>query len=182
MIHNDACYEVCTHWGWFRLDEGAYRDYLAGKLWISTVPGETPPPAAVDAPCAVLPKDISAEALRLRDDAAKCGVYAALMELRPTEAVPVPYKRRMSELSIDELKLSVRSSNGLMRSGASTFGKLSQLIDSERGLRGVRNLGAKSEKEISVAFFTACYQQLDPTEKAVFWQRVLEHSAPASSL
>ena len=25
-------YEVHTYWGWFRLDEGAYQDYLAGKL------------------------------------------------------------------------------------------------------------------------------------------------------
>ena len=32
MIHNDTYYEVSTNWGWFRLDEGAYRDYLAGKL------------------------------------------------------------------------------------------------------------------------------------------------------
>ena len=69
MIHNDTYYEVSTNWGWFRLDEGAYRDYLAG---------------------------------------------------------------------------------------ASTFGKLCQLMDSERGLRGVRNLGAKSEKEISTAFISAC--------------------------
>ena len=39
MIHNDTWYEVKTHWGWFRLDEGAYRDYLQGKLWITWKPG-----------------------------------------------------------------------------------------------------------------------------------------------
>lgn len=30
---------VQTHWGSFLLDEGAYRDYLLGKLWITWVPG-----------------------------------------------------------------------------------------------------------------------------------------------
>ena len=44
----------------------------------------------------------------------------------------------------------------------------------ETGLRGVRNLGAKSEKEITIAFISACYQQLNSTEKAVFWQKVLD--------
>ena len=178
-MHKDAYYEVKTHWGHFRLDEAAYRDYLAGKLWIGMAPGGPQTPVPVEAPCAALLSHISGEALRLRDIAAKNGLYDTLRQLRPGAAVPVPYKPRMSELSIDELNLSVRSSNGLMRSGASTFGKLSLLIDSERGLRGVRNLGAKSEKEISIAFITACYRQLDPVEKAAFWQSVIDESEPS---
>ena len=33
IFMNQNCkYEVHTYWGWFRLDEGAYQDYLAGKL------------------------------------------------------------------------------------------------------------------------------------------------------
>lgn len=32
-------HQVQTHWGSFLLDEGAYRDYLLGKLWITWVPG-----------------------------------------------------------------------------------------------------------------------------------------------
>ena len=31
-------YEVHTKYGWFSLDEGAYQDYLAGKLWITWPP------------------------------------------------------------------------------------------------------------------------------------------------
>ena len=38
-MENGAKYEVNTYWGWFRLDEGAYRDYLAGRLWICRTPG-----------------------------------------------------------------------------------------------------------------------------------------------
>ena len=80
----------------------------------------------------------------------------------------------MSNVPIDEMNLSVRSSNGLMRAGASTFGKLRDILERERGLRGIRNLGEKSEKEISIAFISACYQQLTATEKAVFWQQILD--------
>ena len=46
-MENGAKYEVNTYWGWFRLDEGASRDYLAGRLWICRTPGgrRTPAPA-----------------------------------------------------------------------------------------------------------------------------------------
>lgn len=33
-------YIVHTNWGRFRLDKGAYRDYLVGNLWISWAPGK----------------------------------------------------------------------------------------------------------------------------------------------
>ena len=35
----DESYVVRTHLGCFRLDRGAYEDYLAGKLWITWIPG-----------------------------------------------------------------------------------------------------------------------------------------------
>ena len=45
------------------------------------------------------------------------------------------------------------------------------------GLKKIRNLGAKSEREIIRSFFTACYYKLNPAEQAVFWQKVIERSA-----
>lgn len=174
MIHNDTWYEVKTHWGWFRLDEGAYRDYLEGKLWITWKPGRPQQSQKIEGAEELIPTTVSEEAVQLRDKAGKYGVYNTLQQLIPGERLVLPYKQRMSNLSIEEMNLSVRASNGLMRAGASTFGKLQSLIDSEHGLRGVRNLGAKSEKEISVAFLSACYQQLNSTERAVFWQKVLD--------
>ena len=42
----DESYEVRTHWGWFRLDRGAYEDYLTGKLWITWIPGKPKEQAA----------------------------------------------------------------------------------------------------------------------------------------
>ena len=176
MIHNDTWYDVKTHWGWFRLDEGAYRDYLEGRLWITWKPGKTQEPQKIEEAAALMPADISEEAVKLRDLAGRNGVYNTLQNMVPGEQIVVPYKQRMSSISIDEMNLSVRSSNGLMRAGASTFGKLYALIESEHGLRGVRNLGSKSEKEINIAFISACYQQLNSTEKATFWQKVLDNT------
>ena len=53
------------------------------------------------------------------------------------------------------------------------FGKLFDLLCSETGLRGVRNLGTKSEAEILACFLSACYSFLTPGEKAAFWQQIL---------
>ena len=43
-MKNGARYVVTTHWGTFSLDEGAYQDYLAGKLWICWTPGKSTQP------------------------------------------------------------------------------------------------------------------------------------------
>jgi len=171
-MHNELWYDVCTHWGWFRLDEGAYRDYLAGKLWIDWKPGGRQQKNPV---CAEpIPPEIGTEALRLRDMADRQGAYDVISRLMPGQQVLMPYKARMSGISIEELNLSVRASNGLMRAGVSTFGKLKQLIELPNSLRSVRNLGLKSEREIMTCFFSACYQLMTAAEKALYWQLVID--------
>lgn len=164
-----ARYTVKTRYGVFSLDEGSYRDYLAGKLWINWPPEREPnQPAKHES----LPPNVTKEAIRLRDSASKHGVLPVLWRfiMMPN----APYKDRMHEVSIYELNLSVRSSNGLMRAGIQNFGKLNQLIETEKGISAVRNLGAKSVKEIKDMFIMECYARLLPYEKAVFWQEVLE--------
>ena len=167
FIHEEW-FEVHTYWGWFRLDRGAYQDYLAGKLWISWVPAGARNPQA-HAALPPLPQALSPRAIELRKRAAREGAYLLLQRLCPGGEVSIPYKIRMRDLPIDELSLSVRSSNGLMRAGARSFGKLWTLM-SEDGLRSVRNLGLKSEREILRCFFLACYARLTPAERARFWQ------------
>lgn len=165
-----ARYKVQTRYGWFSLDEGAYRDYLAGKLtWIDWPPlrNERKPEAQ-----ATLPPNVSQEAVQLRDKAEKRGVFPVLQQFQAVS--PSPYKQRMSQTHIEELNLSVRSSNGLMRAGVDTFGKLDDLIKRTGGIASVRNLGAKSVKEIQGAFLESCYYKLLPYEKAEFWQGVLD--------
>ena len=60
-MKNGAKYDVQTRWGWFRLDEGAYRDYLAGRLWICWEPGK--PQSAPEDGCGRLPVSDEARAL-----------------------------------------------------------------------------------------------------------------------
>jgi len=83
----------------------------------------------------------------------------------------------MRDTSIEEMCLSVRSSNGLMRAGASTFGKVKALMEQENGLLTVRNLGTKSEKEIKLCFFNSCYSLPNEYEKAAWWQDVIDRNS-----
>ena len=174
IIILEEYFDVKTYWGWFRLDRGAYEDYLAGKLWITWVPGNRRQQMSTVQAAAPLPPDVTAEAIRLRDIAAKQGSYTTLQAMFPGIQVAIPYKQRMKNKPIDELALSVRSSNGLMRANAGTFGRLWELLSRETGLRAVRNLGAKSETEIKRCFFDACYYSLTAGEQAIYWQTVID--------
>lgn len=172
----EESYEVKTHWGWFRLDEGAYRDYLQNKLWITWRPQSMSLPPNGGEPTAeqALPPSVTEEAVRLRDEAAKQDAYLFAKARFPGISAPIPFKPKMKMISINELSLSVRASNCLMRSGASTFGALYEIISSEAGLRSIRNLGLKSEEEIYHCFFAACYYLLTPGEKAQYWQKIVD--------
>ena len=171
-MKNGARYVVTTHWGTFSLDEGAYQDYLAGKLWISWTPGNSMQ-SRQTAVSETLPPHVTDQAVSLREQADKIGVLPTLRQLGIHEAI-VPYSPRLADLSIDEMNLTVRSGNGLKRAGAKTFGSLKDLLSMENGIRNVRNLGAKSEKEITQLFFEECYARLLPYERAQYWQEVLE--------
>lgn len=170
-MKNGAKYVVTTHWGTFLLDEGAYQDYLAGTLWICWTPGK---PAEKKADTrSYIPPHVTSRALDLSDQADKFGVLQTLKGIGLHEAL-VPYSSRFDALSIDELNLTVRSSNGLKRAGALTFGQLRDLLAIENGLLNVRNIGQKSTKEIKQVFFEECYSKLLPHEKAQYWQDVLD--------
>ena len=167
---NRPRYKVQTRYGWFSLDEGSYRDYLSGKLqWINWPPLRDPNEPIQKDP---LPPNTSPKALKLRDRAAKCGVLELLKEFAVCPSAP--FKERMNDIPIYEMNLTVRASNGLMRAGVQNFGRLNQLIQSETGILSVRNLGAKSTKEIQNAFLIECYTRLLSYEKVEFWQDVLD--------
>ena len=170
-MEKGARYVVTTHWGTFSLDEGSYQDYLAGNHWICWTPGKpTPPKPQTDG---YVPLDVTDRAIALREQADRIGILAALHNLGFHEAL-VPYSPRLSDVSIDEMNLTVRSSNGLKRANAGTFGKLRDLLAIENGIMSVRNLGQKSAKEIKQHFFEECYSRLLPYEKARYWQEVID--------
>ena len=168
-MKNGARYVVTTHWGTFSLDEGSYQDYLAGKLWICWTPGKPEQQVNTDH----IPVNVTDRAVSLRDDADKMGILATLHKLGIHEAI-VPYSTRFEELAIDEINLTVRSSNGLKRANIHTFGQLHDRMQTENGLINIRNIGQKSLKEIKQMFFEECYSRLLPYEKAKYWQEVID--------
>ena len=170
-MKNGARYVVTTHWGTFSLDEASYQDYLAGNLWICWTPGKPAQPQHTT--CGHVPPNVTDRAVTLRDQADESGVLATLHQLGIHEAL-VPYSTRLADLSIDEMNLTVRSSNGLKRANAGTFGRLRDLLAMENGILSVRNLGQKSAKEIKQLFFEECYARLLPYEKAHYWQEVID--------
>lgn len=169
-MKNGARYVVTTHWGTFSLDEGSYQDYLAGDLWICWTPGRTQ-----SNPAAQIPGNVSERAITLRDEADKTGVLTSLQELGAQETV-VPYSPRLEEMSVDELNLTVRSSNGLKRAGIHTFGQLKERMETEKGLTNLRNIGKKSIREIKQLFIEECYAKLLPYERVQYWQEVLDNT------
>ena len=153
-MKNGARYVVTTHWGTFSLDEGSYQDYLAGNHWICWTPGK--PKQAQIVTNGYVPPNVTDRAIALREQADRIGVLATLHQLGVHDAI-APYSTRLSDLSIDEMNLTVRSSNGLKRANAGTFGRLKELLAMENGILSVRNLGQKSAKEIKQLFFEECY-------------------------
>ena len=170
-MKNGARYVVTTHWGTFSLDEASYQDYLAGNLWICWTPGK---PQQKQIVSGYMPPNVTDRAVALRDQADKSGVLSTLHQLGIHDAL-VPYSSRLADLSIDEMNLTVRSSNGLKRANAGTFGRLRDLLAMENGILSVRNLGQKSAKEIKQLFFEECYSRLLPYEKAQYWQDILDN-------
>ena len=169
-MKNGARYVVTTHWGTFSLDEGSYQDYLAGKLWICWTPGKL---NQEQAPTDHIPVNVTDRAIALREQADKIGILEALRRMGVHEAL-VPYSNRLAELSIDEMNLTVRSSNGLKRANIHAFSQLYDRMQTENGLINIRNIGQKSLKEIKQLFFEECYVRLLPYEKAYYWQEVLD--------
>ena len=170
-MRNGARYVVTTHWGTFSLDEGSYQDYLAGKLWICWTPGKQDHPR--QNLNGYVPPNVTERAVSMREQADRIGVLAALHQLGIHDAL-VPYSIRLADLSIDEMNLTVRSSNGLKRANIHTFSSLKEVLSIENGLLNIRNIGQKSIKEIKQLFFEECYARLLPYEKAQYWQEVLD--------
>ena len=166
-----ARYVVTTHWGTFSLDEASYQDYLAGNLWICWTPGKSTQPQQIVS--GYVSPNVTERAISLRDQADKIGVLATLHQLGIHDVI-VPYSSRLADLSIDEMNLTVRSSNGLKRANIHTFSTLKEILAIENGLLNIRNIGQKSIKEIKQLFFEECYTRLLPYEKARYWQEVLD--------
>lgn len=87
--------------------------------------------------------------------------------------VKIPFSNTALSLEIDELVLSVRSSNALKRAGIATIGNLLEFISCEN-LKSLRNLGVKSRKEIQTKLLVFGYDRLMEKEKLAFFRELLD--------
>lgn len=110
----------------------------------------------------------------LREQAEQGSLSAILTRIH-AQQTRIPFRRRMAALSLEELNLSVRSRNCLMRAGLRTFGDLNEQLSREGDISKIRNLGVKSREEIIRIFRAECYARLNGAEKLDYWQRVLEY-------
>lgn len=121
-------------------------------------------------------------AYALYEGAEQLGLLTVLSAFGDNIRVHVPMSELFCGRSIEELGLSVRSRNGLMRSGATTIGAVFEIIMSEEGLGNVRNLGKKSVGEIKTAMLVCGYAELNERERIAFWQDILnENELPKKS-
>ena len=101
------------------------------------------------------------------------GVEATFRKLGRTPHVRLPMSRVLLERPTDELPLSVRSRNALMRAGLFTVDRLTDFIQENGGLTGIRNLGKVSIQEVKLTLIQAAYDQLSEKEKIEFWNYAL---------
>lgn len=103
----------------------------------------------------------------------EAGVAATFHQLGRIPRVRLPLSGDFLSKSIEELPLSVRSRNALMRAGLYTVDKLTEFIQTNGGLSGIRNLGKVSIQEVKLTLTEAAYEQLTEREKIEFWEYAL---------
>ena len=101
--------------------------------------------------------------------AEEIGVAAVLQSFGGTARVRLPMSDSFLALSVDELPLSVRARNALMRSSLNTIGKLVDYIRENGSMSHIRNLGKKSIYEVKMVLSEAAYNHLTEQEKLAFW-------------
>ena len=112
--------------------------------------------------------------MTLFESAEKIGLIPTLAPFGNDIKIRIPLSQKCCDRSIDDMELSVRSSNGLKRSGAMTVRELTDTIMSEKGLDTVRNLGRKSISEIKTKLLYLAYNDLTDKEKQAFWNEFIE--------
>ena len=105
--------------------------------------------------------------------AEKEGVSAVLQSMDRKVYVRLIMRKSFLDLPLDELPLSVRSRNALMRNGLNTIGRLVDYIEKNDSMSSIRNLGKKSICEVKSLLTEAAYDRLNEKEKLEFWQYTL---------
>lgn len=100
--------------------------------------------------------------------------------------VRIPMDAEFQAVSVEELDLSARAKNGMMRSQAVNVGKVADLImdekDGKKAIEDIKNLGKKSIAEIKTTLLEEGYARLTDDERIAFWKAFIEdNDIPAES-
>ncbi len=90
--------------------------------------------------------------------------------------VCIGFSESACRANIEELVLSVRSYNAIRRTGIST---IEDLIDrlNQGDLKGIRNLGVKSYKEIQTKILVYGFERLSESEQMSFFYKILDENS-----
>lgn len=90
--------------------------------------------------------------------------------------VSIGFSESACRANIEELALSVRSYNAIRRTGIST---IEDLIDklNQGDLKGIRNLGVKSYKEIQTKILVYGFERLSESEQVSFFYKLLDENS-----
>ena len=105
--------------------------------------------------------------------AGEAGVACTLQALGRSPRIRLPMDQSFLNQHLDDLSLSVRSRNALMRADLDTIGKLVTYMRENGGLSKVRNLGKKSILEVKLELVSAAYARLAESEKLAFWKDLI---------
>lgn len=87
--------------------------------------------------------------------------------------VSIPMSRATCEASIEEMELSVRAYNALRRANITTVGELADMA-MEGKLSQLRNMGAKTVREIQTKLLCYAYHHAAPAWRREFLENLLE--------
>ena len=110
---------------------------------------------------------------RLIEEEQKYGLPALLDYIFGSDIkVKLRFSLRDCETGIDELCLSVRSQNALKRADIMTLGVLIDALN-EGKVKGLRDLGRKSFREIQTRILVYGYEKLNQKEKQQFFDDLI---------
>ncbi len=82
--------------------------------------------------------------------------------------------RKMMDMNLEELELSVRSFHSLKRYGMDTVGDLLNALEAGLELRTIRNCGATSVREIQERLFILQYNSLSEKKRESYLKELAE--------
>lgn len=86
----------------------------------------------------------------------------------------LPLGEKFLQKSIDELDLSARSQNCLIRKNVRTIDDLAETIDNPDGLANMRGIGAKSVNEIKTKLMALAYDNMSKRQKLEFLKDLVD--------